>query len=178
MEKNKPTLLELKLHLINIIKETGDLKNIDPYPHENNQFETEEDWKVKVEFNKAPKDYIDYFKLPSNTVNVGYSIEGNQSQYKKTTYSKLIKILKTVSDIIIDYVKKNKSVEGLMFFAASKNAETLLTHSDPQKNSIYKAIVLSRLGELGSNWTVRDLELDSNYEGFIIYKNKKDGTKK
>lgn len=173
MKNSKPSLLELKLHILNIIKESGDLENIDGYAYKNNTFKTEEGWKVKVVFNKVPDGYLDYFKLPPNTINVGYSIEGTESQHKKTTYSKLIKILKTVSDIIIDYAKQNKDIEGLMIFAANKNAERLLTHSDPQKNSIYKAIVLSRLGELGPNWTVRDLELDNDYKGFLIYKKQK-----
>lgn len=173
MKNNKPTLLELKLHLINIIKESGDLENIDAYQYKNNQFETEEGWKVKVVFNKVPNGYLDYFKLPSNSINVGYSIEGNESQHEKTTYSKLIKILKTVSDIVIDYANKNKKVEGLMFFAASKDSAKLLTHSDPQKTAIYKAIVLKRISKLGLNWTVRDLELDNDYKGFLIYKKQK-----
>ena len=170
MSNKNESLLELKLHLIKIIKESGDLENIDAYPYKNNKFETEEGWKVKVIFKEIPEDYSEYFKLPKNTINVGYSIEGNQSQHKKTTYSKLIKILKTVSDITIDYVKLNKKIEGLTFFAANKNADKLLSHTDSQKTAIYKAIVLNRISKLGSNWTARDLEVDSNYKGFILYK--------
>jgi hypothetical protein len=173
MSNKNESLLELKLHLIKIIKESGDLENIEAYPYKNNKFETEEGWKVQVSFKNLPEDYYDYFNLPMNTVNVGYSIEGNQSQYEKTTYSKLIKVLKTVSDITINYAKQNKKIEGLTFFAANKQADKLLTHTDSQKTSIYKAIVLNRISKLGSNWTVRDLELDSGYKGFLLYKNKK-----
>jgi hypothetical protein len=169
----KPMLLELKLHLIKIIKESGDLENIEAYPYKNNKFETEEGWKVEVKFQTLPQDYYDYFNLPTNTVNIAYSIEGNDSQHKKTTYSKLIKVLKTVSDITINYVNKNKKIDGLEFFAANKQADKLLTHTDSQKTSIYKAIVLRRLSKLGADWTIRDLELDSDYKGFLLYKNKK-----
>lgn len=172
VKNKKPILLELKLHLVKILKESGDLENIEAYPHKNNEFETEEGWKVKVEFNNLDKEHVDHFNVPINTKNVAYSIEGNDSQYKKTTYSKLIKILKTVSDIVIEYAKQNKKLEGLTFFASNKKAEKLLSHTDSQKTAIYKAIVLSRLSKLGSNWTVRDIEVDSDYKGFILYKNK------
>lgn len=172
MKNKKPSLLELKLHLVKILKESGDLENIDAYSYKNNEFETEEGWKVKVEFDNLSKDHIDYFNIPKNTKNVAYSIEGSDSQYKKTTYRKLIKILKTVSDIIIDYVNKNKKIDGLTFFAAHKNADKSLLQTDSQKTAIYKAIVLNRISKLGLNWTIRNLEVDSDYKGFILYKNK------
>ena len=180
---NNPSLLELKLHLMNVINEAGDLENIEAYPHKDGTFETEEGWKVTVGFETISKEYIDYFKLPANTINVSYSIQGNQSQYEKTTYSKLIKILKTVSDIVIEYIKANKDIKGLAFFAANKDANKLMSHTDPQKTAIYKAIVLSRLSKLGPGWTVRDLKVDNGYKGFIIYKkmineNSKDKTSK
>jgi hypothetical protein len=93
--------LSLKVILENIIKETGDLKNITPYNYNNGEFTTEEGWRVVVKFHHIKEPDYGYLNLPfrqKNVKSVGYTIEGEQSQYKKTTYSKLIKILKKIAE--------------------------------------------------------------------------------
>ena len=169
-------LLEMKVELLKIIKESGDLENIDSYPHSNGRFITEQGWKVEVEFTVIGDFYFSMMKIPTeikNSINVSYSIEGEESQYSKTTYRELIKILKTVSDIIVEYANNNPNTEAFCFFAANKDASELLLKTDPQKTAIYKTIVVKRLSKLGKDWKLKDVKVGgTGFNGFVIYKNK------
>jgi len=169
----KSTTLSLKIILESIIKETGDLENIIPYDYINGEFITEEGWKVVVKFSHIKEPDYSYLNLPfrqKNVKAVEYTIEGEQSQYKKTTYSKLIKILKTISDITIEYINDNPNLQALVFFAANKDPDQLLSNTDPQKSAIYKAIVLKQISQLGQKWIIKDIDLHTSFNGFILYK--------
>ena len=173
---NKIGLLEMRVELLKIIKESGDLENIQSYQHSNGTFTTEQGWKVEVDFPVIDYSYFLMMKIPTqrkNSVNVTYSIEGEESQYSKTTYRELIKILKTVSDIIIEYANNNPNTEAFCFFAANKDSSKLLSKTDPQKTSIYKTIVVKRLSNLGKDWKLKDVKIGGQgFNGFVIYKNK------
>jgi hypothetical protein len=166
--------LSLKIILENIIKETGDLENIIPYNHNNGEFTTEEGWRVVVKFHHIKEPEYGYLNLSfrqKNVKSVEYTIEGEQSQYKKTTYSKLIKILKTISDIVIEYINDNPNLQALVFFAANKDPDKLLSNTDPQKSAIYRAIILKQISQLGQKWITKDIDIHASYNGFILYKN-------
>ena len=168
----KSTTLLLKLILESIIKEAGDLKGIIPYDYTNGEFTTEEGWKVIVKFSHIKEPDYSYLNLPfrqRNVKAVEYTIEGKQSQYKKTTYSKLIKILKTISDITIEYINDNPNLQALVILAANKD-DQLLSRTDPQKSAIYKAITLKQISQLGQKWIVKDIDISAYLNGFIIYK--------
>jgi hypothetical protein len=168
----KNSTLSLKLILENIIKEVGDLNNIQPYKYQNNEFVTEEGWKVTVSIDDIDDAYYEYINLPFKQKYIkviSYKVEGEQSQYKKTTYTKLIKILKTVTDIIIEYINNNSNIKALLIFAANKNPDKLLSSTDPQKSEMYKAIILKQISQLNQKWTLKDIDI-VNYKGFLIYK--------
>jgi hypothetical protein len=174
--KEKITLLEMRTQYLRIIKEVGDLKNIETYPYNNNTFTTDEGWVVKVDFERIPFSSFDQLNIPTNrfkTYNVGYDINGTQSQYKQTTYKQLIKILKTVSDIVKEFIKNNSDLEALCFIAANKDPQKLMTHTDPQKSAIYKSIIVKSISELGSEWKLREVEVGGpEFNGFVLIKNK------
>jgi hypothetical protein len=175
--KNKNiTLLEMRTEYLRILQEIGDLENIESYPYKNNSFITDENWKVKVDFDIIPFAAFEHLNIPSkrrNTYNVSYDVNGNQSQYKKTTYKQLIRILKTVSDIIINFVKSKDTVEALGFLAANKDPQKLITHTDPQKSTIYKTIIIKSMPKLGSEWKLREVEIGGpEFTGFVLIKSK------
>jgi hypothetical protein len=178
------TLLELKNQSDKIIKEVGDLENVESYLYDKivstknvaiNRFKTDEDWTVNVQIVTLKQSDFDSLKLPSkreDTFNIGYKVEGNESQYAKTTYSKLIRILKTITDIVLDFVESHPNADTLLFLAANKDPEKLLSHTDNQKSALYKTIVIKRLHRLGSDWKIKDVDVnnDPNFTGFVIYK--------
>jgi hypothetical protein len=166
--------LVTKLILLEIIKEAGDLKNISTYPYNNNQFITSEGFNVKVELNLIPIEEYTLLNISNKrdkVRNVSYSVEDNQSQHKKTTYKELIKILKTVSEIVKEELEKNKDIEGLVIFAAHKNPKFVTTHTDPQKSKLYTSILTNQILELGG-WNIKSLNVEEDkFKGILLYKN-------
>lgn len=178
----------MKGQLMRIVNELGDLENIEVYPNKKitkdfTEFKTESGLKCIVNISDIKKNDYGYKLLKvddlnlENIKNVGYNINGNESQYKKTNFKELIKILKTVSDIVINNVKNDTSIDGLVFVAANKDEKKILARTDPQKDKLYKTIVLSSMAnqrlmdEIG-NWKLKDFELAPNFNGFMIYKEK------
>ena len=180
-EKKNITLLEMRIAYVNMLNEIGDLKNIESYPYEGNKFTTDENWTVKVDFDVVPFAEFEQLNLPTkrrNTFNVSYTINGEQSQYKKTTYKELIKILKTVSDIVKDFVESKNNLEALIFLAANKDQQKLATHTDPQKSALYKLIITKTMSELNPGWKLKEFEIGgSNFNGFILSKIKQHESK-
>lgn len=165
-------MIKLKLLYEQIIKEVGDLENINPYPYSGNSFITEQGWKVDIDFleynNKDLEDLnlnTKFYHLP--IYNVGFKVEGVESQFSKTTTSEYLKILKTVTLIVNDFIKENNP-NGLTFFAANKDESKFLT-TDPQKIMLYKLIVMNQLLK-NNQYKMVDLKLSSNFTGFMIYK--------
>ena len=170
-------MVEYALIMENIIKEIGNFDNIELYSHSNNQFITEEGWEVKVEFLNVPEIVMGSVNLSVDIKQeeakwILYTVEGEQAQFEKTSLSKLIKILGTVVDIIIQYVKNNSNIKLLTVFAANKNSDNKFM-TDPQKSKYYKTIILRQIAKLNQGWHLKDIDIiPEEYSGFLIYKKK------
>lgn len=175
-------MLKLKIIYERIIQEVGDMDNITSYPYKSihkyrYQFKTNSNLKIDVNFqsNFTEKE-LEYLKLndfditPYELYNVSYNIEGIDSQYKKSDYKELIRILKTVTNICLDFIKNDK-IKALMFFATNKDLNKLYV-TDNQKSMIYKVIILKQLSVL-PKWTLKDVDMNEKFKGFVIFKNNK-----
>jgi hypothetical protein len=165
-------MIKLKIIYEQLLKEVGDLENIKSYPYSNNSFITDLDLKVNVKFQEYNNEDIEalglnikYYQAP--IFNVIFDVEGDESQFTKTTLDEYLKIIKTVTEICIDFVKE-KNPNGLTFFAASKNKNNLFK-TDPQKSKFYKVIVTKQLSKI-QGWGLINLPLDDEFEGFMMYK--------
>jgi hypothetical protein len=157
-----------------VLSEIGDLQKIPIYPYKNNEFITDEGWKVKVGLEPIPEDYMDGFNLPSyikHPHNVFYTIEGEGGQYTKSTYKELIKIIKTVSSIIEDELHENPKIDAILIMAENKDSYKSSWEADPQKSKLYKAVVLARISK-NFGWAIKNVEVGS-IESFIMYKKRK-----
>jgi hypothetical protein len=144
----------LKALLYEVISEIGDVENIESYSftkisNQNYEFETDQGDKVKVVFFIAPLSVLNVKDPnPKQTfTNVGFSISGSETQLKKSTYSYLIKIIKTVIDVILDYLKTNHP-KYLFISATNKSDEKSSIEFDTQKNQLYQAIMLKNINKL------------------------------
>tara|TARA_Y100000385_G_scaffold248717_1_gene269618 strand:+ start:2294 stop:2806 length:513 start_codon:yes stop_codon:yes gene_type:complete len=142
----KIKILEL---LSEVLNEVGDLSKIPPY-----------DFTIKstggsfvvdglqgsVNISKWPQSLNKKFKFPPVVevgerplYNIGYSIEEEGSQFIKTNYKTLIKILKTVSLILKHHMSKLDS-ENPIYTIFSEGKEGV-GFEDHQKMLIYKEIL-------------------------------------
>lgn len=155
------TQIELTKILKEIINEVGDLENIIPYKFQMDSeglaYFRDEDGDVvvmfveelgqdqKAELSKVPK----VFEVENNpAIDVGYKISGVLSQYKKSTYSKLMRILKTFSIYLKEEIgrveKKYPNLKPLILIAAqSKNREEFA--DDAQKFNLYRQLVMKNI---------------------------------
>jgi hypothetical protein len=172
-------MIKLVLLYEQIIKEVGDLENITPYEWNKiskikYNFLDKDGDKIYVDFQLYDKNDLESIEFSSNiqdptkVYNVSYSLQGKQSQYKKDDYVSLIKIIKTVFDILKDFIT-NESPSGITFFAGNKNEDFILSKTDPQKGRLYKTILLKNLSKF-PGWSFTDTNLGDDFKGFIFYK--------
>ena len=143
---------------IKLLTEVGDLSNIDPYEYNIRGLSTEFDTgidKILVSFKKIdnfngevigpPILYKDKESLVG--YNIEYSINGEDTQYRKSDYSYLIKILKTVTNIIIDTILKNDlSNENIQnVYCIGSISKTGMISNDKQKDMMYREIAKNQL---------------------------------
>ena len=168
-----------KLITESYIKEVGDLKNVDYY--QSYQLSPNE-WGFNTDFGEVTVkfSYFDpaewgHFEVRHNdydysqdVINVSYAIEGVTSQIQKSNYRELLKIVKTVSIIIKNYIEEN-SPYSILLFGDDKKGSGL---SDKQKNSLYLMIALHNLptGYRISKSIIKDPSV--SLEGYIMFKNK------
>jgi hypothetical protein len=157
--------LELIRLVEEVIKEVGDLVNIKPYPYNMKMktdggvleyigsFTTKDGYRVmmfleNINKHKEKMNIPPSFDAPGNSVyQIGYVVEGVDTQYAKTNYSELIKILKTV----LDFSKKlipniiQEYGEDTLFTIGSQAKDTTDPKSDSQKDKIYNAILSKNL---------------------------------
>ena len=177
--------LKLVILLEEIMSKVGDLDKMLCYPIKKindleYSFEIDQDLSVLVKFTILDFDQnlLDGVKIPNkpsidNTYNVGYIINGTDTQAKKLNYSALIKVLKTVSEVTIEFVKSHKNVEALLFLAMSKTGQPVKgSYSDPQKYNLYKAILIKNLSKLGQNWNYGQFKL-LNIPTLVLFKTDK-----
>jgi len=144
----------LKALLYEVISEIGDIQNIESYPflkksNELYGFETEQGDKVEVSFLVGPLGVLNIEDPnPQQTfTNVAFTISGSETQLKKSTYSYLIKIIKTVVDVLLDYLKTNHP-KYIFISATSKSDEKSTVEFDSQKGRLYQAIMLKNINKL------------------------------
>jgi hypothetical protein len=165
MRKHSTSLISMVTILHEIVQEAGDLNNVQPYEYTVDsggyEFETEDGLKVHVEFEKMSDVEIDLLRVkrslgytpdPDNAVNVGYSVNNIDTQAKKTDYRTLVKILKTVGDIVIDYAKSNPEVVAMSVIPANKDEKNYTKTSDPQKLMMYQAILVNNIDKMPGDW--------------------------
>jgi hypothetical protein len=165
-------MIKLKLLYERLLKEVGDFENIKTYPYSNDSFVTEQGWRVNVIFQEYNNQDLEDLNIntqfyPGPIYAIGFEVEGVQSQFNKTSLNEYLKILKTVTQICSDFLKKNDP-NGLTFFAANKDDSKFLV-SDPQKSKLYKLIVTQQLLK-NNKYKIVNLNLLSGFKGFMIYK--------
>lgn len=147
MKKDTLSLLTL-LH--EVIAEVGDLKNIQPYPHSDDSFTLEDGSIVKVEMYKlASREIFQTLKIPNilntregDVYNISFSVEDVDAQFKKSSYAELVRIIKTVMDILVD---QTESLEIGSTFIITPISKLGALRLDPQKYELYKAILTKNL---------------------------------
>lgn len=100
-----------------IISEVGDLENIESYTYnkisdDHYKFDFEDEVKGDVSFEKAPSNVFSLIEFPpiaqaekaNGIYMVGYSINDNDAQYEKSSIGVLYKCLKTVVEIIDNFI--------------------------------------------------------------------------
>lgn len=157
--------LEIKRLVEEVIKEVGDLINIQPYPYKFNMritgdileyigmFTTTDGYRVAMLLEDISEFRNDVnippsFDTPDSKIyQIGYRVEGVDTQYAKTDYSELIKILKTV----LDFSKKlipniiREYGDDTLFVIGSQAKDTTDFKSDPQKDKLYISILSKNL---------------------------------
>jgi len=165
-----------------LLHEVGDLSKIDSYPFNvmalTTEFQTELDT-VKVEFH--PIDFKNSIEYPPALIlqdnikgyNIQYSVSNIDTQYRKSDYTYLIKILKTVTDIIIETITKNdqKSGDKLQnIYCIGSISKIGNITQDRQKDMIYKMIAKNHLP---NGYRLSDIEFkDVGIKGIAVTKNK------
>lgn len=173
---NMSRTIRLKSILKEVLNEIGDIQNIKPYPFSKTsnqlyEFETEDGELVQVSFLIAPISLIGIEDTKEKTfTNIGFTISGSETQLKKSKYSYLIKILKTVVEVIIDYLKINHP-KYLFISSTNKTDEKSMIIWDSQKTKLYQAIMIKNINKLpkyGGEWKYKILDNALNIEGESI----------
>lgn len=154
--------------------EYGDLKNIKPYEFDSKgelayEFNSEDDSTVLVTFTKLNDLEIKHTKIPSiidkkkisSYFNIGYKVDGSVTQGKKSSLSELLRIVKTITEIIDVFLSKNKNAALLVF---EDNKDPGLGFSKGQKSMLYQAVINQNLP---SGYTSREAYV-MDIEGLVI----------
>jgi len=152
-----------------VIKEIGDLNNIETYSYGSS--------KEKAFFTTSTGDYISVWIKPINMLdsqavkidlpdsfdktgtvyNISFTVNDREDQSKKTSYSELIKILATVFTAANDMAKTYYDDNSIFIMAAFSKLGAI--KDDSQKLMLYKAI-------LTNNITDKYRMTNIKYEGF------------
>jgi len=133
-----------------VLNEVGDLQNIQtlPYDSDKGTFTVPyggKEYRGKVTFTFLNEKGLSVFELPpvvdlskiKTGYNIGYSIEGVGSQFIKGDTKLLFTILKTVSIIVAEFIKKHPDSLYLVF----GESKTGIGMDDPQKLALYQQIL-------------------------------------
>jgi hypothetical protein len=157
--------LELKKLVEEVIKEVGDLVNIKPYPYKFNMritgdmleyigmFTTTDGYRIAMLLEDISEFRNDMnippsFDTPDNRIyQIGYRVEGVDTQHAKTNYSELMKILKTVLDFSEKLIPNliREYGKDTLFVIASQAKDTTVFKSDSQKDKVYNSIISQNL---------------------------------
>lgn len=160
-----------------IINEVGDLKNINPYSYELNsmggEFEFNHNNKthiVKVVLFKVSEEYKLMLKFApasniegDNIYNIQYDIDDNDIQLIKSNYKLLIKILKTVSEIVNKTIPKLGEKPILLLMTRDNE-----NNDDIRKLNLYNTIISKNIPN-GFKQTTGSVK-EYGYNFSVIYK--------
>ena len=185
-------IIKLSKLLTEILKEAGDLKNIQVIPYNkisDDLYEFSYDgMDVKVEFESHPSDIITDTIIPNindevfqqviskradniNGYNVSFSVNDTDTQAKKTDIRTLFVILNTVVSIIKEFIREKRPFL-LTVFSMSKFGSM---STDKQKSMLYAAISNQHLP---SDYYLRDISIDhtspvldffKGFKGLILF---------
>ena len=185
-------IIKLSKLLTEILKEAGDLKNIQVIPYNKISDDLYEfsynGMDVKVEFESHPSDIITDTIRPNvndevfqqviskradniNGYNVSFSVNDTDTQAKKTDIRTLFVILNTVVSIIKEFIREKRPFL-LTVFSMSKFGSM---STDKQKSMLYAAISNQHLP---SDYYLRDISIDhtspvldffKGFKGLILF---------
>jgi hypothetical protein len=185
-------IIKLSKLLTEILKEAGDLKNIQVIPYNKISDDLYEfsynGMDVKVEFESHPSDIITDTIIPNvndevfqqviskradniNGYNVSFSVNDTDTQAKKTDIRTLFVILNTVVSIIKEFIREKRPFL-LTVFSMSKFGSM---STDKQKSMLYAAISNQHLP---SDYYLRDISIDhtspvldffKGFKGLILF---------
>lgn len=95
------------------------------------------------------------------TYNIGYSVNDTDGQFEKTNLKVLLPILKTITEIINDFITANKPI-SLLVFGTNKSGDI---EPDSVKGKMYQLMVSKFLP---AGYGHSKVKIDS-YTGTIIY---------
>lgn len=142
-----------------VLNEVGDLANIKPFPYRyhsdffEGSFSTEKDEMVRMGLENISF-FKDEFTVPpvfnpeeNEIYQVVYSVEDSETQYRKASYKELAAILKTVMEFCKEAFEDAEESTGgkPIFLIASQSKHSSDYAPDPQKDALYKSIILKNL---------------------------------
>jgi hypothetical protein len=136
--------------------EVGDLDNISSYDKVETiskgkyQFYSEDGSTVKVHFEKLTPAFAKLIKSPpiidrssiKEYYNLGYSVDNQDTQAKKSTIKELLRIMKTISVIVNEWLEINKNCAILILETSKKDSNKV---GFGQKSLLYQAVISKNL---------------------------------
>jgi len=103
---------------------------------------------VQVEFERGGDAAKEYFLPPAyrnvkSFYNVGFDIDGTETQYAKTKLKTLLQIMSTMVDIIKFFIK-TRQPDALSFIAIEKNRDG----NNMQKSNLYQAFFIKGISSI------------------------------
>lgn len=139
-----------------IINEVGDLEGLNAFPYkkissDKYSFLTPNNETIEVRFTPILSTIIKPELPEFEVTNVGFTVNGNDSQHSKNEGGYLLVILKTVFDITMEYIQNNNP-SHLFISGTNKDIDNSIISWDKQKTELYQAIVIKNLHKLPGNW--------------------------
>ncbi len=140
-----------------ILKEVGDLQNIEPYPFTVRgrlaKVHTSGPEQIDI-FYEEVSGYIDMSSIPpvynpenNKIVSFTFDVNGVQTQFKKSNYKELIRILRTVAEFFKEVSPSilREYGDSTIFIIASQSKTSGEFLTDSQKDAIYYQILIKNL---------------------------------
>lgn len=122
---------------------------------------------VNVEFERGGDATKEFFLPPAyrdakSLYNVGFDIEGTETQFAKTNTKTLLQIISTVVDIVKHFIK-TRQPDALSFIATEKNRDS----NNMQKSNLYQAFIKKGISSIPGYTS------DTYRDFYIVVKNPK-----
>ncbi len=119
----------------------------------------------KNQMGKIEKKYSYNTKF-TQFISISYTLNDEENQLLKTNLQNFFPILKTIKNIILEYINKNKP---FVIYMAGSNKKYGVEGADPQKNILYDALSKSNL-EYKSMRAADLSEYDGSDDGILLVK--------